>query len=95
MRWCSSSTTLVYTREFWASNLRVMQKLCFLTGLLYYNADALGIFLNPLPGLLLIYARPDLVRYYNWAFTLPSLINTVVVFPLWSRQVGWVTRSVV
>jgi hypothetical protein len=72
-----------------------MQKLCFLTGLLYYNADALGIFLNPLPGVLLIYARPDLVRYYNWAFTLPSLINTVVVFPLWSRQVGWVTRSVV
>ncbi|KAJ7280650.1 hypothetical protein C8J57DRAFT_1219955 [Mycena rebaudengoi] len=35
MRWCSSSTTLVYAREFWASNLRIMQKLCFLSGLLY------------------------------------------------------------
>ncbi|KAJ7928209.1 hypothetical protein B0H13DRAFT_1597794 [Mycena leptocephala] len=59
-----------------------MQKLCFLTGLLYCNAGALGIFLGPLPGVLLICARTDLVQYYNWAFTLPSLINTVVVFPL-------------
>lgn len=90
MRWCSSSTTLVYTRDFWASDLRLIQKLCFLTGLLYYNADALGIFLSPIPGMLLIYVRPDLVRYYYWAFTLPSLINITVVLPLWSRQVEFI-----
>ncbi|KAJ6535854.1 nucleotide-diphospho-sugar transferase [Mycena vulgaris] len=86
MRWCSSSTTLVYTREFWKSDLRIMQKMCFLTGLLYYNADAMTIFMSPIPGGVLIWKPPEILRYYLWAFMLPSVLHFAIVLPLWSRQ---------
>lgn len=37
-------------RSFWKNDLSKKQKVCYLSGLLYYVASALGIFINPLPA---------------------------------------------
>ncbi|KAJ7256337.1 hypothetical protein C8J57DRAFT_1721512 [Mycena rebaudengoi] len=42
MRWCPDSTTLLSNPEFWKSKLTIVQKLCFLTGMLFYTASAAG-----------------------------------------------------
>lgn len=54
MRWCMGSTTLLTNKDFWSSNLTFTQKICYLSGMMYYSATALGIFINPLPGILLM-----------------------------------------
>ncbi|KAJ7236601.1 nucleotide-diphospho-sugar transferase [Mycena haematopus] len=86
MRWCSGSTALLSTRAFWFSNLRVIQKMCFLTGMFFYTSSALLILLNPLPGILMLVLKPSHLVYYNFVFVVPSLIDNIIVFRLWSRQ---------
>jgi cellulose synthase/poly-beta-1,6-N-acetylglucosamine synthase-like glycosyltransferase len=85
MRWCMGSTTLLSNPEFWKSNLTVGQKICYLCGMMYYSAVSLGIFVNPLPGIFLLWIRPDYFKYYNLAFAVPSLLYTLVTFRLWAR----------
>ncbi|KAJ7121539.1 hypothetical protein C8R44DRAFT_876930 [Mycena epipterygia] len=64
----------------------MIQKMCFLAGMLYYASASLLIFLNPLPGLLMLILKPSHVNYDNFVFVVPSLIENVLVFRLWSRQ---------
>lgn len=85
-RWCMGSAALVMSRGFWKSNVSKMQKLCFLSGMMYYVATAVLIFLAPLPILLLILLEASGVRWFHMAFTVPVFIFALVVLPLWSRQ---------
>ncbi|KAJ7094790.1 nucleotide-diphospho-sugar transferase [Mycena epipterygia] len=87
MRWCTGSTTLLSNPEFWRSKLTWVQKICFLTGMLYYSSSAGLIFLNPLPGYLMLWLKPTHIHYYNFAFVVPAVLNQLIVFRLWSRQV--------
>ncbi|KAF7191553.1 Cellulose synthase catalytic subunit [UDP-forming] [Pseudocercospora fuligena] len=90
MRWAMGSTTLVTNPEFWKSPLTRMQKICFLCGLLYYSAISLSIFMAPLPGMLLVWIRPDYVRYYNLAFAVPSVLFGILVIRCWAKaEYGW------
>jgi hypothetical protein len=54
-------------------------------GFLYYSATALSIFVSPIPGILLLWVRPELFRYYNLAFAIPSILYGTILFPLWSK----------
>jgi cellulose synthase/poly-beta-1,6-N-acetylglucosamine synthase-like glycosyltransferase len=85
-RWAMGSTTLFLNPEFWKSDLTVMQKVCYLTGMLYYSATALQIFTNPLPAILLVWIKPNGVFWYNTAFTIPSIVFSGVVMRLWCKQ---------
>jgi cellulose synthase/poly-beta-1,6-N-acetylglucosamine synthase-like glycosyltransferase len=85
MRWCMGSTTLLSNPEFWKSNLTVGQKICYLCGMMYYSAVSLSIFVNPLPGIFLLWIRPDHFKYYNLAFAVPSLLYTLITFRLWAK----------
>jgi hypothetical protein len=53
-----------------------MQKVAFLSGMLYYWITALGIFMNPVPAVLIVWVRPDAVLWYNIAFAIPSILHT-------------------
>ncbi|PPR03338.1 hypothetical protein CVT24_012578 [Panaeolus cyanescens] len=86
MRWCSGSTTLLTNMDFWRSDLTIIQKVCYMSGMMYYTAAAIMAFLASLPGLLVLIFKPDLMMWYNFAYALPSLIYSVFVFRLWSRQ---------
>ncbi|SPQ22639.1 0a405a10-4426-4c9b-b3d3-717f39b25744 [Thermothielavioides terrestris] len=85
MRWARGSTTLLTTKHFWVSNLTLMQKICYLCGLLYYSAVSLGIFISPIPGTLLLSFRPEWFKYYNLAFAIPSIVYGSLVFRFWAK----------
>lgn len=94
-RWCMGSTTLLCNPAFWRSPLTWYQKSCYLSGMMYYSMTALSIFLNPLPGLLLIWVKPEAVLFYNIAFALPSMIFGSIVMRCWTKQpFGWACQRV-
>jgi cellulose synthase/poly-beta-1,6-N-acetylglucosamine synthase-like glycosyltransferase len=86
MRWCAGSTTLLTNPEFWKSDLTIIQKVCYMSGMMYYTAAALSSFLASMPGLLMLMFNPGMVMWFNFAYAFPSLIYSIVIFRLWSRQ---------
>ncbi|KDR73343.1 hypothetical protein GALMADRAFT_270161 [Galerina marginata CBS 339.88] len=86
MRWCSGSSTLLTNPDFWKSNLSLIQKLCYMSGMLFYTSAGMMIFVNHLPGPLLVWLSPHLVLWYNCFFAVPSVIYCTIIFRLWSRQ---------
>ena len=86
MRWCAGSTTLLTNPDFWKSNLSVIQKVCYMSGMMYYTAAALMSFLASTPGLLMLLFNPGMVMWFNFAYAFPSLIYSIIIFRLWSRQ---------
>ena len=85
-RWASGSTSLLLTKRFWASCLTPVQKICFLSGMMYYSATALSLFLNPLPGITLIMFRPELIKWFNIGFAVPSVIASTLISFFWTKQ---------
>jgi hypothetical protein len=63
-----------------------MQKICYLSGMLYYSASALTIFVSPLPGILLIFFNIELLKWYNLAFAGPIIIYGWFVYRVWGRS---------
>ncbi|KAK0111050.1 hypothetical protein ONS95_001430 [Cadophora gregata] len=85
MRWCMGSTTLLTNPDFWKSNLNIVQKLCYMSGMMYYSAISISIFINPMPGILLLWVRPEFFKYYNLAFAAPSVIYSLIAFRFWAK----------
>ncbi|KAJ9157612.1 Cellulose synthase catalytic subunit [Pleurostoma richardsiae] len=85
MRWARGSTTLLTNPHFWKSNLSLIQKICYLCGFFYYSAVSLSIFISPIPGIFLLFFRPEWFKYYNLAFAIPSIVYGIVVFRFWAK----------
>jgi hypothetical protein len=85
-RWASGSASLCTSKMFWKSNLTLIQKFCFLSGMFYYSCTALGIFFTPLSSILLICLEPSKIIYYNISFSIPSFIFSVCFMRCWSKQ---------
>lgn len=85
MRWCMGSTTLLTNPDFWTSKLSLVQKVCYLCGMMYYSAMALSIFISPVPGIFLLWFRPEFFKYYNLAFAIPSILYGLITFRLWAK----------
>lgn len=85
-RWCAGSMSLLGSRKFWRSKLRLRSRLCYLSGFLYYVHTALFTFAGPLIPLTLLLAMPELLELRNARLVLPSLIYTTIVFPWWHRS---------
>jgi len=60
-RWAMGSTSLCFNKDFWTTKLNFWQRFSFLSGMIYYQATALGIFLSPLPAIMILFLRPDLI----------------------------------
>lgn len=71
--------------DFWRSDLSWIQKICYLSGMMYYSAISLSIFINPLPGVLMLWIRPEYVRYYNLAFAVPSILYSLIAIRCWAK----------
>lgn len=52
----------------------------------YYTATAFAPFITPLPAILLIWAAPKHLLWYNLVFVVPSLLNSTIVYSIWSRS---------
>lgn len=84
IRWSQGSTSLLMNKDFHKSGLKFMTKVCFLSGMLFYWTTSISMFTTPLPGLLMVWLRPEAMRYYNLAFALPSIIYALLVYRIWS-----------
>jgi cellulose synthase/poly-beta-1,6-N-acetylglucosamine synthase-like glycosyltransferase len=94
MRWCQGSTSLLLSRKFWSTPLGHMQRLCYVSGMFYYVATAASVFLTPIPALAVVWLWPEHVFWYNYLFSLPSLLFGTVVMALWGRApFGWYVLS--
>lgn len=85
-RWCSGSTTLLTTGEFWKSDLGFIRRMCYLSGMLFYSTSMMTLFLGPALSNLLVWMFPDVILYYNISFALVGIILMLVLLPLWSVQ---------
>ena len=83
-RWSMGSITLFLNKEFWRSSLTPMQKICYASGMLYYMTTGIAVFLQFLPSTLLVWLTPELVLWYNVAFSLPSILFGTVFYSNWS-----------
>lgn len=86
-RWCMGSISLLFSRVFWRNHsLTLMRRICFLSGMFYYIATALGVVFTPLPGLYMVYFAPQYLYWYNYVFIIPSFLFGTVFMWAWSRQ---------
>ncbi|MET8554079.1 cellulose synthase catalytic subunit [Streptomyces sp. NPDC004959] len=84
-RWCMGSLSLLTSKSFWHMDLRLMTRLCYVSGFLYYLQTALLTFIAPLIPLSLLLLRPDLLRAQAGLLILPSVFYVTLVLPLWHR----------
>jgi cellulose synthase (UDP-forming) len=95
-RWCNGSVSLILDKKFWQSQLSFSQKLCFISGFLYYASYPLTILLSFQIFFFLFW-------YYNYLSLLnalpylPSIVFLFVVIPYFrlsrSRPGGFLART--
>ena len=82
-RWCAGSMSLLGSRKFWATKIRLRTRLCYVSGFCYYVHTALFTFATPIVPLVMLLFLPNGVRLVNYVFILPSIIYNTAVFPAW------------
>ncbi|TPX38195.1 hypothetical protein SmJEL517_g00221 [Synchytrium microbalum] len=83
-RWCSGSADLLSSKIFWETKLTLLQRACFLSGIFYYFCTAAETIMNPLPAMLLIFLRPEMIKWFNICFAAPSMISAMICVYWWS-----------
>jgi cellulose synthase/poly-beta-1,6-N-acetylglucosamine synthase-like glycosyltransferase len=84
-RWCTGSFTLFLNPKFWKAKLGAGARVCYLTGMLYYIATALGVLFVPMPTLFMAWFHPEGVFWYNVLFAIPSFLYGTFGLALWSK----------
>lgn len=95
-RWCSGSMSLLSSRKFWKTKLKLRTRMCYLSGFFYYIHTAVFTFVAPLIPIMLLLAMPETLRLQNMRLIIPSLIYTALIFPMWHkcpyRLEAWAAR---
>lgn len=84
-RWCAGSMSLLGSRKFWATRMRLRTRFCYLSGFCYYVHTALFMLVAPAIPLTMLIFLPQHVRLINYLAITPSIIYNMVVFPAWHR----------
>jgi cellulose synthase (UDP-forming) len=95
-RWCSGNLSLMLDKTFWKSNLSFMQKLCFISGFMYYLSHLFTIILSFQIFFLLFFYKSYISLWDALPF-IPCLIFTFIVIPLFrttrQRFGGYLARN--
>jgi len=87
-RWCTGSTSLATNPMFWKQKLSIMARLSYLSGMGYYVATAMGIWLSIIPSLYMVWFAPDKLVWFAIAFYGPSFLFGTLFTKLWTRANG-------
>ena len=94
-RWCAGSMTLLRDRDFWEVKMPFLQRLCYVSGFLYFLFTALWIFMGVVPVIAMIFFLPDEVRLSNYIPLIPSMIYAWIIQPNWHRtKYGFEIQSI-
>ncbi len=86
-RWCRSSMLLMMSSFFRHAPFDKKQRVSFWAAFLYYMASASLPVTSVLPTLIMVWFFADTITPSNYLLMIPSVIATLVVFPLVAR--GW------
>lgn len=84
-RWAMGSISLFFSKKFWAAPITKWQRVCYLTGMLFYMTTGIGVVVAPLPTLAMLSMFPDKVHWFNLLFAVPSLIFGTVFMAIWMK----------
>jgi glycosyltransferase involved in cell wall biosynthesis len=84
-RWALGSIDLFLSKEFWKVKMSTMQRLCYLSGMLYYITTGLGVFFVYFPSLYLLIFKPDMILLFNAIFSVPSFIFGTIYMAYWTK----------
>ena len=84
-RWCAGSMSLLASRKFWTTKMRLRTRCCYLSGFCYYLHTALFTFVTPAIPLTMLIVMPGSLRLINYVAIFPSIVYNLVVFPAWHR----------
>ena len=84
-RWCAGSMSLLASRKFWTTKMRLRTRFCYLSGFCYYLHTAMFTFVAPAIPLTMLIFMPERVRLINYVSIAPSILYNMVVFPAWHR----------
>ena len=84
-RWALGSISLFFSRKFWLANLDGMQRICYLSGMFYYMTTGVGIFLSPIPGIVMLALFPEKIFWFNLLFSVPSILFSTCFMWWWSK----------
>jgi len=76
-RWCFGSMGLSVSSTLWFSNLNIIQKIIYFSGMIFYLYTTVSIIFLPISSMLIIYFAPNKAFYYNIYLSLPILFNGV------------------
>lgn len=82
-RWCAGSMSLLASRKFWTTKMRLRTRFCYLSGFCYYVHTALFTLLTPAIPLTMLIFMPERIQLINYVFIAPSIVYNMVVFPAW------------
>lgn len=85
-RWCSGSTALLTSSEFWKADLGMIRRTCYMSGMLFYSTSMMSLFMGPVLVNLMVWKYPTIIIYYNMSFALTGIILMMFLLPLWSCQ---------
>lgn len=75
-RWCSGSMSLLFSRKFWRERIGLRARLTFVSGMTYFLYTALALVFAPLPAVLMVWAFPDEVFWWDYLLLVPALLRT-------------------
>jgi cellulose synthase (UDP-forming) len=83
-RWCDGSMSLLGARKFWNAKLKLSTRFCYLSGFLYYIQTAFATFVISSISIVMLIFLPRIIELHNYFWIAPSLLYTLVIFPLWN-----------
>lgn len=94
-RWCAGSMTLLRDKDFWSVKMSFLQRLCYISGFMYFLFTALWIFMGFVPVIVMIFFLPQEVRLSNYIPLIPSMIYAWIIQPNWHRtKYGFEVQSI-
>ncbi|MDB5204334.1 MAG: hypothetical protein JWP09_362 [Candidatus Taylorbacteria bacterium] len=81
-RWCSGTLLLMFDRSFWTSKLTFGQKMCFISGFMYYLSYPLAILLS-FQGFIIIFYYPGSISIFSALPFIPTMLFSAIVLPLY------------
>lgn len=85
-RWCSGTFSLLGTDKFWRAPLSLQSRLGYLAGLAYYIYTAIYTFIGPAFAISMLIFSPAFFDFRYFAYIIPVLFYTGVVYPMWHRS---------
>lgn len=80
-RWCSGSLSLMLSKRFWQSNLSFSQKLCFISGFMYYLSHPITLLISFQVFFVLLFYY-DTLNFYNALPFIPCMVFSFFAIPL-------------